>query len=75
MFHITGKATMSVKTTADWACITGAEQYKAAIAFDCPFCGAKVGVQCRGVVFPQYPHTRRLDATLAGSRQQAPTVK
>lgn len=40
-------------------------QYEQAMAVDCPFCGAKKGDRCRkSLVFPQYPHTSRIEASL-----------
>lgn len=44
--------------------LTSTGQYKVAINVECPFCGATVGNRCAGVVFPQYPHTARIESAL-----------
>lgn len=44
--------------------ISAEGQYEEAIQVGCTFCGAHVGVKCDGAVFPQYPHTLRLESAL-----------
>lgn len=44
--------------------LTSAGQYEKAINVECPFCCATVGNRCTGVVFPQYPHTARIESAL-----------
>lgn len=40
-------------------------QYEQAITVDCPFCGAKKGSRCKeSLIFPQYPCTSRIEASL-----------
>jgi hypothetical protein len=43
------------------------EQYELALTVSCPWydCGAVVGQRCNGDVFPQYPHTCRLEKALS----------
>lgn len=66
---------METKTNADSPSesaypIDAKAQYDLALTVKCPWCDALAGERCTpSLVFPQYPHTLRVDAAFNQKRQ------